>query len=64
MKTKVKWAMFGDSEWIHFGTDNDMNLGLVVKNIDSFFEDNDLYIATTKTEAFKINKSQVNKSKL
>ena len=62
MKSKAIWDKSGESEWVHFGTGNDVNIKMVANIIDQFFIDTNLYLVTNRKESSEINKNEIQES--
>ncbi len=59
MKQLVKWPLLNDSEWLYFGAAGEVNKDIVLKNIESHFEEKELYVAWTRNNSFKCNKTEI-----
>jgi len=54
----IKWEMNGESEWIYLGTAEEFKEERVVELINSFFEEDELYLITDRNTSTLIKKKE------
>lgn len=60
--SKAKWLRFSEnaeSEWIHFGTGNNLNKNLIFDTITNYFDDDILYVAISRGNSFESDKASI-----
>ena len=59
MKGEIYWPKLTDTEWIYFGSSDEINEELVSERINSHFSDSDLYVAWTRDKSFESTKQNI-----
>lgn len=59
LKLKVDWIKPTDTEWIYCGAAGEVKWNVVAEELDSFFDGDAFYVATTRTNSFQANKDDL-----
>jgi hypothetical protein len=56
LKLKVDWIKPADTEWIYCGAAGEVKWNIVTEELNSFFDSDAFYVATTRTNSLHVDK--------